>query len=98
MLLMQFVYYLWQFALGEPITPLKGPSEPSYGTCINDVIVPLPEIATGGACPICHIGILEYEYTCVGLLCLVLLFPVGILCCLALKKSSCSYCGASFGR
>ncbi|XP_015595298.1 brain protein I3 [Cephus cinctus] len=55
------------------------------------------EIILVGACPACRVGRLEDDYTCLGLLCAILFFPVGILCCLALKNRRCSNCGAYFG-
>ncbi|KAF5295878.1 hypothetical protein FQR65_LT10366 [Abscondita terminalis] len=65
-------------------------------TTTTTIIVP-PEIILVGACPACRIGILEDDYTCLGLLCAILFFPIGILCCLALKNRRCSNCGAYFG-
>lgn len=44
-----------------------------------------------------QIGILQDDYTALGVLCAVLFFPLGILCCLALKQRRCSNCGAIFG-
>lgn len=72
---------------------------PNYGTttATHTVIIPQPEIIIVGACPACRIGVLEDDYTCLGLLCAILFFPLGILCCLALKNRRCSNCGAYFG-
>lgn len=94
-------YYNKQFVLGvhhfySPTTPLNQPYVPTYGTHTT-VIVPQSEIIIVGACPACRVGILEDDYTCLGLLCAILFFPVGILCCLALKNRRCSNCGAYFG-
>lgn len=77
---------------------------PSYGafetTPVSVVIQPSttvpPEIIVIGGCPACRIGILEDSYPCLGLLCAILFFPVGILCCLALKNKRCSNCGTEF--
>ncbi|CAH1170094.1 unnamed protein product [Phaedon cochleariae] len=68
---------------------------PSYGT--TTIIVPEPEVIIIGACPACRIGVLEDNYTCLGLLLAILFFPAGILCCLLLKDKRCSNCGATFG-
>uniref|UniRef100_A0A1Y1MED6 Membrane protein BRI3 n=1 Tax=Photinus pyralis TaxID=7054 RepID=A0A1Y1MED6_PHOPY len=71
---------------------------PNYGsTAPNTTIIVPPQIITVGACPACRIGVLEDDYTCLGLLCAILFFPIGILCCLALKNRRCSACGAYFG-
>lgn len=67
---------------------------PNYGATTNVIITP-PIIAVG-ACPACRVGILEDDFTCLGILCAILFFPLGILCCLALKNRRCSNCGAMF--
>ncbi|CAK1586406.1 unnamed protein product [Parnassius mnemosyne] len=67
---------------------------PNYGA--TNIIIP-PPIITVGACPACRIGILEDDFTCLGILCAILFFPIGILCCLAMKNRRCSNCGALFG-
>ncbi|XP_077296774.1 uncharacterized protein LOC143918678 [Arctopsyche grandis] len=73
---------------------------PSYGatqptTTTNIVIT--PPIMAVGACPACRIGMLEDDFTCLGILCAIACFPIGILCCLAMKNRRCSNCGAYFG-
>ncbi|KAL0822743.1 hypothetical protein ABMA28_004757 [Loxostege sticticalis] len=67
---------------------------PNYGA--TSIIIQPPIIAVG-ACPACRVGILEDDFTCLGILCAILFFPLGILCCLALKNRRCSNCGAMFG-
>lgn len=67
---------------------------PNYGA--TNIIIP-PAIIAVGACPACRVGILEDDFTCLGILCAILFFPLGILCCLALKNRRCSNCGAMFG-
>ncbi|XP_068618518.1 membrane protein BRI3 [Battus philenor] len=67
---------------------------PNYGATS---IVITPPIITVGACPACRVGILEDDFTCLGILCAILFFPLGIICCLAMKNRRCSNCGALFG-
>lgn len=75
---------------------------PSYGafetTPVNVVVTqaqPQPIIVIGG-CPACRIGVLEDSFSCLGLLCAIVFFPIGILCCLAMKTKRCNTCGNEF--
>lgn len=79
---------------GPPPGLNQGGYVPNYGA--TNIIIPPPIIAVG-ACPACRVGILEDDFTCLGILCAILFFPIGILCCLALKNRRCSNCGAMFG-
>lgn len=72
-----------------PITPTITTLPPTtYGTMMPTEII----IING--CPICRIGILEDDYSCLGICCAIFLFPLGILCCLAMKNKRCTNCGA----
>lgn len=77
-----------------PGTAPTAPGYPANYGATNIIIQP-PIIAVG-ACPACRVGILEDDFTCLGILCAILFFPLGILCCLALKNRRCSNCGAMF--
>ncbi|KAK3916035.1 Brain protein I3 [Frankliniella fusca] len=44
-----------------------------------------------------NVGILEDDYTCLGIFCAIFFFPLGIIACLLLKNRRCSNCGAYFG-
>jgi hypothetical protein len=77
---------------------------PSYGA-INEVTIAQPATSTIvqpiasqliviGGCPICRIGVLEDDYSCLGILCAIAFFPLGILCCLATKNRRCTNCHA----
>ncbi|XP_073947378.1 uncharacterized protein isoform X2 [Choristoneura fumiferana] len=68
---------------------------PNYGATTN-IIIP-PQIIAVNACPACRVGILEEDFTCLGILCAIFFFPIGILCCLALRNRRCTNCGAMFG-
>ncbi|XP_053982904.1 brain protein I3 [Hylaeus anthracinus] len=68
---------------------------PSYGSTQSTTVI-VPEIILVGGCPACRVGVMEDDYTCLGLLCAILFFPIGILCCLVLKTRRCSNCGAYF--
>lgn len=72
---------------------------PTYGatqtTTTTNILIP-PTIIAVGACPACRVGILEDDFTCLGILCAIAFFPIGILCCLALKNRRCSNCGVYF--
>ncbi|CAB3376119.1 Hypothetical predicted protein [Cloeon dipterum] len=78
-----------------PTAPLQGAYCPTYGA--TAITVQPQEIIIVGACPVCRVGFLEDDFTCLGILLAILFFPFGILCCLALKNRRCSNCGAYFG-
>uniref|UniRef100_D3TKK4 Membrane protein BRI3 n=1 Tax=Glossina morsitans morsitans TaxID=37546 RepID=D3TKK4_GLOMM len=77
---------------------------PSYGAfestpvsvVISQPLTVPPEIIIIGGCPACRIGILEDSFPLLALCCAIAFFPVGILCCLAMKNKRCSNCGAEF--
>lgn len=66
-----------------------------YGSIGQPTIVPTEIIIING-CPACRIGVLEDDYTCLGICCAIFFFPIGILCCLGLKNKRCTNCGAQF--
>ncbi|OXU28630.1 hypothetical protein TSAR_015447 [Trichomalopsis sarcophagae] len=68
----------------------------NYGATHSTTVI-VPEIILVGACPACRVGVLEDDYTCLGIFCAIFFFPLGILCCLLLKNRRCSNCGAYFG-
>lgn len=73
----------------------QGSHIPSYGSTHSTAII-VPEIIIVGGCPACRVGVMEDDYTCLGLLCAILFFPIGIICCLLLRTRRCSNCGAYF--
>ncbi|BFZ03119.1 hypothetical protein BsWGS_06158 [Bradybaena similaris] len=71
---------------------------PSYNQSGTNVIVqPQQSVVIVGGCPACRVGVLEEDFTCLGVLCAILFFPIGILCCLAMRQRRCANCGAVFG-
>ncbi|CAK9818445.1 Brain protein I3 [Anthophora quadrimaculata] len=69
---------------------------PTYGTMQSTTVV-MPEIILVGGCPACRVGVMEDDFTCLGLLCAILFFPFGIIYCLLFRTRRCSNCGAYFG-
>ncbi|XP_063444876.1 membrane protein BRI3-like [Mytilus trossulus] len=57
---------------------------------------PPTQVVVVGGCPACRVGVLEEDYTCLGVLCAILFFPLGLLCCLAMRQRRCPNCGAVF--
>lgn len=66
------------------------PMNPSSNVVITTQIIRI------NGCPACRIGVLEDDYTCCGICCAIFFFPLGILCCLAMKNKRCTNCGAQF--
>ncbi|XP_058123992.1 membrane protein BRI3 [Anopheles ziemanni] len=54
------------------------------------------QIIVVNGCPACRIGMLEDDYSCLGIFCAIFFFPLGILVCLALRNRRCTNCGAQF--
>ncbi len=50
-------------------------------------------VTGGGSCPHCRIGYPREDYNCCGICLAIWFFPIGILCCLAMKDTVCSHCG-----
>ncbi|ETN67278.1 hypothetical protein AND_000921 [Anopheles darlingi] len=54
------------------------------------------QIIVVNGCPACRIGMLEDDFSCLGIFCAIFFFPLGILVCLALRNRRCTNCGAQF--
>ncbi|KAL5018364.1 hypothetical protein ScPMuIL_004086 [Solemya velum] len=80
---------------GQPSGPYPPGGVPSYQQ--YGVVVTQPQVVMVGGCPSCRVGVLEEDFTCLGVCCAILFFPLGILCCLAMRQRRCPNCGAVFG-
>ncbi|XP_047496821.1 brain protein I3-like [Penaeus chinensis] len=71
--------------------------QPTYGS-IPVVVQPVrgADVIVVGGCPACRVGVLSEDFTLAGLCCAFWFFPIGILCCLAMRERRCSNCGACF--
>ncbi|XP_036446169.1 brain protein I3 [Colossoma macropomum] len=65
--------------------------------CTSTYTIVQPSVVVVGGCPACRVGVLEDDFTCLGIMCAILFFPLGILFCLALRQRRCPNCGATFG-
>ncbi|KAK3582689.1 hypothetical protein CHS0354_013037 [Potamilus streckersoni] len=83
------------YAQGSKVPSYMGPQS-SYGT-ITVTQHPQTQVILVGGCPSCRVGVLEDDFTCLGVLCAIIFFPIGILCCLAMRQRRCPNCGAVFG-
>ncbi|XP_077976318.1 membrane protein BRI3-like [Styela clava] len=80
--------------------PLVQP-QPGYTTIPQHTTTiihqPPTSVVVVGGCPACRVGVLEDDFTCCGVCCAIIFFPIGILCCLAMRQRRCPNCGAIFG-
>ncbi|TRY58163.1 hypothetical protein DNTS_007126 [Danionella cerebrum] len=74
--------------------PAAVAAQPAY---TNTYTIVQPSVVVVGGCPACRVGVLEDDFTCLGIMCAIFLFPLGILFCLALRQRRCPNCGATFG-
>nr|XP_008122408.1 PREDICTED: brain protein I3 isoform X2 [Anolis carolinensis] len=85
-------------APGYVVPPIPPPhSFPNTTYTIIQQPLPTTSVVVVGGCPACRVGVLEDTFTCLGVLCAIAFFPVGILFCLALRQRRCPNCGATFG-
>lgn len=73
-------------SLPVPNNPVNSPTN----------IIITTQVIDPNLCPSCRIGILEYDYTCLGICCAIVFFPLGILCCLAMRNRRCLHCDSQF--
>lgn len=72
---------------------------PNYGSTVyvqQAQMLPTTQVIIVGGCPACRVGVLEDDFTCLGICLALLCFPIGILCCLAMRQRRCPNCGAIF--
>ncbi|XP_018956990.1 brain protein I3 [Cyprinus carpio] len=79
---------------GFPAAPVAVAAQPAYTSTYTIV---QPSVVVVGGCPACRVGVLEDDFTCLGIMCAIFFFPLGILFCLALRQRRCPNCGATFG-
>ncbi|MCL4131687.1 UNVERIFIED_CONTAM: hypothetical protein GTU68_036919, partial [Idotea baltica] len=72
-------------------------TQPSYGA-IPVIVQPAraSDVIVVGGCPACRVGVLHEDFTLAGLCCAFWFFPIGLLCCLAMRERRCSNCRAVF--
>ncbi|XP_034987416.1 membrane protein BRI3 [Zootoca vivipara] len=77
----------------------SGPPAHNYPNTTYTIIQqpPTTSVVVVGGCPACRVGVLEDTFTCLGVFCAIVFFPIGILFCLALRQRRCPNCGATFG-
>jgi hypothetical protein len=93
--------YPGSYQAGAPynVYPVGPSVPPGYQQTQQDTYIQIhqPNVIVIGGCPACRVGVLEDEYPCLGIFCAIACFPIGILCCLAMKQRHCPNCGAVFG-
>lgn len=93
------------YPMGQPGYPAPGPQAQPYGQPYGGGMTVITNqqpmagntvIVRAGNCPNCHAGVLMDQFTCCGILCAIFFFPLGLLCCLLMRRQVCSNCGAGF--
>ncbi|XP_048350104.1 brain protein I3 [Sphaerodactylus townsendi] len=89
----------WYLCFPAYAVPPAPPPHNYPSTTYTIIQQPLPtaSVVVVGGCPACRVGVLEDTFTCLGVLCAIVFFPIGILFCLALRQRRCPNCGATFG-
>ncbi|CAF1048312.1 unnamed protein product, partial [Brachionus calyciflorus] len=64
------------------------PSIPTYPS--NPVVLTQPVVVLNGGCPRCGVGMLNDDYGCCAITMAILFFPLGVLCCLAMRERRCT--------
>ncbi|XP_041134272.1 brain protein I3-like [Polyodon spathula] len=89
------LYYTGDQGCAQPAAAM--PPVAQQPNCSNTYTIIQPSVVVVGGCPACRVGVLEDDFTCLGILCAIVFFPIGILFCLALRQRRCPNCGATFG-
>lgn len=53
-------------------------------------------VGAGAQCPKCRTGVLQEDFTLLGICCAIFFFPLGLICCLMMRQRRCTYCGAVY--
>ncbi|XP_075687505.1 membrane protein BRI3 [Rhinoderma darwinii] len=88
--------YPYPYPVGTGYISQPQTSYPSTYTIIQQPAATTSVVVVGG-CPACRVGVLEDSFTCLGILCAIFFFPIGLLFCCALRQRRCPNCGATFG-
>ncbi|XP_001377835.1 brain protein I3 [Monodelphis domestica] len=67
-----------------------------YNIPQQGMVQPVSTIVVVGGCPACRVGVLEESFTCLGIILAILFFPIGIICCFALRRQKCPNCGVVY--
>ncbi|ESN95454.1 hypothetical protein HELRODRAFT_179222 [Helobdella robusta] len=79
----------------QPVPPFH---QQQQRVLVTAPIVPADQsIIIVGGCPVCRIGVLQDDFTCLGVCCAIVFFPMGLLFCLLFRERRCNNCGAVFG-
>ncbi|MCJ8739266.1 hypothetical protein PDJAM_G00045430 [Pangasius djambal] len=89
--------YTFPTAQGYPAAPAQAAATGTPANCPSTYTIIQPSVVVVGGCPACRVGVLEEDFTCLGIMCAIFFFPLGILFCLALRQRRCPNCGATFG-
>ncbi|OXA51244.1 brain protein I3 [Folsomia candida] len=90
-------------AYPPPPPPPQNQPPYQYGSTTTVTVQPAQLVQPGtrvvivsGGCPRCHVGSLIDDFDCCAIFLAIFFFPIGILCCLAMRQKRCTNCGATF--
>lgn len=91
---------------GSPQPQYAGSPQPQYAQQgqyaqpVQYVMSPAPQVVVVNPAMVCPGGgahFITSDFSCCGIAMAIIFFPIGVLCCLAMREQRCAKCGMSFG-
>jgi hypothetical protein len=75
--------------------PVSGPPPVIHQQPPQAQVIVVQQGRLPGNCPVCRTGNMYESFTCCGICCAIFFFPLGLICCLLMRETRCSHCGAT---